>query len=118
MEKGFIQDEIAKASYDFQKKMELGQKVIVGVNKFVEPERNDTEILRIDDSIRALQTAKLVKLRAERNADEVNKTLKALKEATVDGKNIMPFVVNAVEAYCTLGEVADVLRGIYGEYQG
>ncbi|MBL7800394.1 MAG: methylmalonyl-CoA mutase [Chitinophagales bacterium] len=118
VEKGFIQDEIAKASYDFQKKMELGQKVIVGVNKFVEPERNDTEILRIDDSIRALQTAKLAKLRAERNAEEVSKTLNAFKDATVEGKNIMPFVVNAVEAYCTLGEVADVLRGIYGEYQG
>ena len=88
-----------RASYDFQTKMELGQKVIVGVNKFVEPERNDTEILRIDDSIRALQTAKLVKLRAERNADEVNKTLKALKEATVDGKNIMPVSYTHLDVY-------------------
>lgn len=118
IEQGYMQDEIARASYEFQNKVERGEKIIVGVNKFTEKEVNNTEILRVDDSIGKQQAEKLAKLRANRNNEVCNTKINTLKQAAIEDKNVMPFVIEAVESYCTLGEVADALRSVYGEYQG
>lgn len=118
IEAGYMQNEIAKASYQYQQAIESKEKVIVGVNKFTEQEQPPKDLLRIDDSIRKVQSEKLASLRARRSNEACVKSLQQIKEASLGDKNILPFVIEAVENYCTLGEIADTLRGIYGEYQG
>ncbi|MFN8285489.1 MAG: methylmalonyl-CoA mutase family protein [Chitinophagales bacterium] len=117
IEQGYMQQEIANASYKYQTAIENKEKIIVGVNQFIEQYEAKTEILRIDDSIRKLQSEKLKALRARRNNAAVNAALQKVKEAAKGDANIMPPVIEAVEAYATLGEIADVLRGLYGEYK-
>lgn len=118
IEAGFMQNEIAKASYQYQQAIESKEKIIVGVNKFTAQEEPPKDLLRIDDSIRKMQSDKLAALRAKRNNEACAKSLQLIKEAATSDKNIMPFVIEAVENYCTLGEIADTLRAVYGEYQG
>lgn len=117
IEQGFMQDEIARSAYDYQRKIESGEKIIVGVNKFNNREEKTIPVFRIDDSIRDQQVQKLNILKGSRNNKEVADALEAIRTSAVDGSNIMPSVVHAVEQYCTLGEVADVLRGVFGEYK-
>lgn len=117
IEKGFMQEEIARSAYAFQQKMEQGEKIIVGVNKFQTTEKNNIPLLRIDDSIRAAQCEKLKRLRQDRDQSVCTSLLNTLREQAVDGSNIMPVVVSAIEAKCTLGEIADTLRGVFGEYR-
>jgi methylmalonyl-CoA mutase N-terminal domain/subunit len=118
VEQRYIQDEIAKSSYEYQLKVERGEKIIVGVNKFTEQEPEGNAVFRIDDNIRIQQSEKLAKLRAERNNEVAKEKIQAVRNAVIENKNIMPSVIEAVESYCTLGEIADTLRSIYGEYQG
>ncbi|MCW5907913.1 MAG: methylmalonyl-CoA mutase [Chitinophagales bacterium] len=118
IEAGFMQNEIAKASYNYQQAIETGEKIIVGVNRFTEKAEPPKELLRIDDSIRKVQTEKLAVLRAKRNNKKVEECLSRIKQTSLEEKNIMPAVIEAVENYATLGEIADTLRGVYGEYQG
>lgn len=118
IENGFMQNEIAKASYDYQNAIENGEKVIVGVNKFTEKEHAHEGLLRIDDSIRKMQSEKLTSLRNRRDSIAVQQSLDKVKAAVREERNIMPPVIEAVEQYATLGEIADALRSIYGEYQG
>ncbi|MFN8309250.1 MAG: methylmalonyl-CoA mutase family protein [Chitinophagales bacterium] len=117
IEQQYMQEEIARASYEYQNQVERSEKIIVGVNKFTEKETASVDMLRIDDSIRKVQSEKLAKLRASRNAELCSKALGELKSAVVEDRNIMPYVITAVEQRCTLGEIADVLRSVYGEYQ-
>ncbi len=118
IEQGFMQTEIANASYKYQGAVESKEKIIVGVNQFIEKEGTPIDLLRIDDSIRKVQSEKLVKLRANRNNDEVNQCLIKIKTAAREDKNLMPFVIEGVENYATLGEIAGALREVYGEYHG
>jgi methylmalonyl-CoA mutase N-terminal domain/subunit len=118
VEQRYIQDEIAKSSYEYQLKVERGEKLIVGVNKFTEQEPEGNAVFRIDDNIRIQQSEKLVKLRAERNNEVAKEKIQAVRNAVIENNNIMPSVIEAVESYCTLGEIADTLRSVYGEYQG
>lgn len=118
IEQNFMQQEIAKASYQYQNAIEANEKVIVGVNKFTENEAAPTGLLRIDDSIRKVQSEKLAALRAKRNNEKVKQCLAAIKQTATADQNIMPAVIEAVENYATLGEIADSLRELYGEYQG
>ena len=90
---------------------------IVGVNQFIEKEAAPTGLLRVDDSIRKIQSDKLAKLRAKRDNEKVKANLKSIKDASREEKNIMPFVIEAVENYCTLGEIADELRAVFGEHK-
>jgi methylmalonyl-CoA mutase N-terminal domain/subunit len=117
IEEGFIQDEIARSAYIYQQQIESDEKVIVGVNKFIVDEKNNVPGFRIDDSIRTMQAEKLKQLRAKRNNEKVKNSLQHLDIAAKDGSNIMPLVVEAVENYCTLGEIADCLRNVFGEYK-
>jgi len=117
IENGFMQEEIAQSAYTFQQQLEQGKKIIVGVNKFQTTEKNNTPIFRVDDSIRVAQIEKLNNLRQTRDQPACQSILSALRQSAVDGTNIMPFVVQAIEAKCTLGEISDTLRAVFGEYR-
>ena len=117
IEEGFIQDEIAKSAYRYQQDIETKEKIIVGVNQFMAEEKDSTPVLKLDDSIRENQMAKLKKLRKKRDAAKFEQCIANIKSAANDGNNIMPPVIEAVEALCTLGEIADTLREVYGEHR-
>ncbi|HRP38290.1 MAG: methylmalonyl-CoA mutase family protein [Chitinophagales bacterium] len=118
IEQGFMQQEIARASYDYQKNIESGEKIIVGVNKFTEQETKHDSAFKIDDSIRKKQSEQLAKLRANRSHTKFETCIEAIAQAAKDGSNLMPPVIEAVENNCTLGEIADTLRKVFGEYKG
>ncbi len=117
IEQGFIQNEIARSAYQHQRKVEAGEKIIVGVNKFQSQEEKTIPLLRIDDSIRKVQVAKLKRLKESRNNLQVKNCLQCLHNKATSGENIMPAVIDAVENFCTLGEIADELRNVFGEYR-
>ncbi len=118
IEQGFIQEEIARSAYKYNKDIETGDKIIVGVNKFASKETEVTPVFKIDDSIRVVQSEKLKALRAKRDAAKAAQCLQAIKEKATTTENLMPAVIDAVENLCTLGEIADTLRGVWGEYKG
>jgi methylmalonyl-CoA mutase N-terminal domain/subunit len=126
IERGFPQKEIAEASYQFQRASEAKEKITVGVNEFVIDEESP-HILYIDETVARQQSAKLKGLRARRSNDEVRRTLDALKRAAgeepkagtkgnVSSANTMPYIVDAVRAYATVGEICEALREVYGTY--
>ncbi len=117
IEQGFIQDEIARSAYEYQRNIESGKKIIVGVNQFQSAETEKIPILKVDDNIRVLQTEKLQKLRSNRNHAKCDQILQGLNDKASSGENIMPTVLEAVENKCTLGEIADTLREIFGEHK-
>ncbi|WP_160715659.1 acyl-CoA mutase large subunit family protein [Chitinophaga solisilvae] len=117
IEQGFVQDEIARSAYKYQQDVENNEKIIVGVNKFTTTDTQPPEVFRIDDSIRQIQSDKLKALRARRDNTAVQDILQRISAAAGTTENIMPLVVEAVEKYCTLGEIADTLRNVWGEYK-
>ena len=117
IEQGFMQDEIARSAYEYQRGIESGEKVIVGVNKFQVTEDAEVPVFRIDDSIRESQSQKLASLKARRDPAAVERCLERIRTCATGDENLMPAVIKAVEAYCTLGEISDVLRSVYGEYR-
>ena len=116
IEQDYIQQEIARSAFIFQTEIESGEKVLVGVNRFTEPEPFAMNVFRVDDSIRKKQIEKITLLKSRRNNDSVNSSLANLTEAARGTENLMPFILKAVECYCTLGEIADTLRVVFGEY--
>ncbi len=118
IEQGYMQNEIAKSAYIYQKDIESSQKIIVGVNKFVESDLNQKPVFKIDDSIRKIQMDKLSALKNERNNSDVEFNLLQLKNAAVENRNVMPSIIASVESYATLGEIADTFRNVFGEYKG
>ena len=117
IEQGFIQEEIAKSAYEYQRQIENGEKIIVGVNKFTAEETNSIPVFRVDENVQNLQVEKLKLLKLKRDNNKVIASLKKLHEIAVSGQNLMPAVLEAVENYCTLGEISDELRKIFGEYK-
>ena len=117
IEQHFIQNEIAKSAYEYQQKIERNEKIIVGVNKFQSAETNNTAVFRIDDSIRLHQIEKLKALKQKRDQLKVEQCLHNIRAAATDESNLMPLVITAVENYCTLGEISDTLRKVFGEYK-
>jgi methylmalonyl-CoA mutase N-terminal domain/subunit len=117
IEEGFMQNEIAKSSYDYQCKIEKNEKIIVGVNKFTIDKDEAIPSFKIDDSIREVQSEKIQKLKNKRDNHKAAICLQAIENAAKNGNNIMPVVIEAVENYCTLGEIADSLRNVFGEYK-
>ncbi|TCC82917.1 methylmalonyl-CoA mutase [Pedobacter hiemivivus] len=116
IENGYIQNEIADAAYQYQVEVEKASRIIVGVNKFTQEKEGINDVFTIDESIRTIQTEKLNKLKAERDSNVVEKALNDLSNAAKSTDNLMPFILAAVEAYATLGEIADVMRNVFGEY--
>lgn len=117
IESNFIQNEIARSAYECQRQIEKGEKIIVGVNKFQVDQDTNIPLVKIDDSIRKVQIEKLKALRHNRNPAKCDNLLQQLNDKASSGENIIPTVIEAVENNCTLGEIADELRGIFGEYK-
>jgi methylmalonyl-CoA mutase, N-terminal domain len=118
IEQGFIQEEIARSAYIYNKAIESQEKIIVGVNKFTTKEKDETPVFKIDDSIRVVQSEKLKSLRERRDNAKAEACLQTIKEYANGTQNLMPAVIDAVEHYCTLGEIADTLREVWGEFRG
>ncbi len=118
IESGFMQEEIARSAYQYQKQIENGEKVIVGVNKFLVENEIPIPGFKIDDQIRLIQSAKIAALKAKRNDQKAKESLHKIFMAATNSSNLMPPVIEAVENYCTLGEISDVLRKVFGEYKG
>jgi methylmalonyl-CoA mutase N-terminal domain/subunit len=116
IEAGYPQTEIASASYRYQREIESGERVIVGVNRF-QSDDQPIELLQIDETSSRHQTAKLAALRARRDNGKVQRTLDGLRRAAEGTENTMPFLLDAVRAYATLGEICDALRAVFGTYQ-
>ena len=116
IEQGYIQKEIADASYRYQKDIENKDKIIVGVNNFISDAVNPP-ILRVDDSIRVQQIEKLKQVKSERDNEKVKADLARLEQSAKDGSNVMPIIIDAVENYASLGEIADTFRDVFGEYR-
>ncbi len=116
IEAGYPQSEIAAASYRYQREVEAGTRVIVGVNRFRSDDQ-PIELLQIDESAARHQEAKLAALRKRRDAMRVRKALDDLKRAAEGTENTMPRLLEAVRAYATLGEICDALREVFGTYQ-
>ncbi len=118
IEQGYMQEEIARSSYQYQRKIESGEKIIVGLNKFLADEKPPENVFRVDESIRTHQSEKLKSLRTRRDNAKVISILTALEAKAKGEENLMPIVIEAVENYATLGEIADALRNVFGEYKG
>ena len=116
IEKSYPQREIAEASYRYQKAVDKKEKVIVGVNEYVTPEK-PIELLQIDETVAQRQAVRLAKLRAERSSEEVQRRLKALRKASEGSENLMPFIYDTVKAYATLGEICEAMRSVFGAYE-
>jgi methylmalonyl-CoA mutase N-terminal domain/subunit len=117
IEKGFIQKEIQDSAYRYQREIESGERVVIGVNRFQMEEDKPTSLLRVDPSVRLAQIEKLRRLRVGRDHDRVKKTLAELKSCAEGNGNLMIPVLDAVKAYATLGEICDTLRVVFGEYR-
>jgi methylmalonyl-CoA mutase, N-terminal domain len=126
IERGYPQKEIAEASYNYQRAVEAKEKIIVGVNEFA-IEEEPPHTLYIGETVARQQTEKLKSLRARRSNDQVRGALDALKKAatqepkaasngTISSANTMPYIVDAVRAYATVGEICEALRQVYGTY--
>ncbi|MFH2114818.1 MAG: methylmalonyl-CoA mutase family protein, partial [Spirochaetota bacterium] len=117
IEHGYIQQEIQDASYTYQMDIESGDRVVVGMNKFQVKEAPPTGLLRVDPAVGEQQYRKLAALRAGRENAKVQAALKAVEAAARNSDNLMPHILSAVRTYATLGEICDVMRGVFGEYQ-
>jgi len=117
VEQGFIQREIQEAAYRTQRAIEKGDQVVVGVNRFQTGESPKPDLLRVDENVRVAQMAALAELRATRDGSRVAALLQQLETAARDPRApLMPLIIEAVEAYATLGEICDALRRVFGEY--
>lgn len=117
IERGYPQMEIADAAYHFQKELEAGEKVMVGVNKYVTSEKQEIPVLEIDERIEEEQLARLASVRQRRNNRAVLASLEALRQACQKGENVMPYCIEAVKNLASVGEICDVYREVYGEYR-
>jgi methylmalonyl-CoA mutase N-terminal domain/subunit len=117
IENGFVQMEIQKAAYEFEKQMESGRRTVVGVNKFQIEEAGGPDLLKIDMKVQEDQIEFLNKVRSRRNNGQVEKSLKKLGEAAEGDDNLIPYIIDAVKTYASVGEICNTLRGVFGEYK-
>jgi methylmalonyl-CoA mutase N-terminal domain/subunit len=114
IEQGFQQREIQESSYRYQKEVESGKRTVVGVNMFVSPYPKITGLIRVDPEEAQKQKERLARVKRERDQEQVAAALRRLEEVARDQENTMPAFLECVEAYATLGEICDVLRGVFG----
>jgi methylmalonyl-CoA mutase N-terminal domain/subunit len=117
IERGYMQYEIQEAAYRYQKAVEAGEEIVVGVNRFTQDESLAMEPLKVDPAIEAMQREKLARLRAERDSARVGDLLGRLEAAARGDENLMPLFIECVEGDVTLGEICGVLRGVFGEHR-
>ena len=116
IEAGYIQQEIGDSAFAYQRAVESGDQVVVGVNRFQIKEEPPSRLLKVDAAVEKYQKDKLARVRSERNAETVTASLESLRRTVTDGGNVVPPIFEAVKTYASLGEICDVLRGVYGEY--
>ncbi len=117
IESGFVQGEIQKAAYDFQRDVESREQIVVGVNDFIAEEVRTIPTLRIEPEIERNQIARLTALRAKRDSARTKSALAELQRRAATTENLLPAILAAVESYATVGEISDALRRVFGEYQ-
>jgi len=117
IEAGFFQREIAEASYRYQREIETRERISVGVNEYVMDEPIEIPILEMDPEGERRECQRLARLRSQRESGLASQRLNALREACQGSDNLMPYILDAVNAYCTLGEICGVMREVFGEYQ-
>lgn len=117
IEEGFMQNEIAQSAYNYQSDIETKDKIIVGVNSFISDNEISPPSFKIDDNIRLVQINKIKVLKEKRNRTRAQNCLKKIEEHAANNQNLMPVVIDAVENFCTLGEISDTLRKVFGEYK-
>jgi len=117
IESGFIQGEIQNAAYAFQQSVERGETIVVGVNRFRQPDEHPPVTFRMDPALERAQCDRLRELRASRAASQVEDRLNALEAAARASDNLMPHILSASESYATVGEISDRLRRVFGEYR-
>lgn len=117
IEAGYPQAEIARASYEFQRKVESVEAIVVGVNKFQEDEEKPIDLLRVDQSAECAQVEKLRRLRHDRSGERATQALDRLKRAAASNENLMPPLLEAVRSYATLGEICAALKDVFGVWQ-
>jgi methylmalonyl-CoA mutase N-terminal domain/subunit len=116
IEKGYPQREIAASAYRFQRQLEAGERVMVGVNKYATDKSDTIPLLKIDEEVQRTQVANLAKVKASRDATKVEEALEAVRAAASSRSNLMPPIIDAAKAYCTQQEICDVLRQVLGTY--
>ena len=118
IDEGFFQREIADAAYRYQKEIEKGERVVVGVNRFESPDEGITmDLLKIDPEVERKQRKRLERLRSKRSASRVDSTLTALKVGAEGDTNLMPLIIDCARAYCTVGDIIGALKEVFGEYR-
>jgi len=118
IEKGYVQREIERAAYDYQRKVESGEQTVVGMNRFVTGDGASIPLLRIEPELERQQVERLSAVRARRDEQSVQRALDEIELSARSDDNLMPHIVQAVEQYATLGEISDRLRAVFGEYTG
>lgn len=118
IEQGYMQQEMAAHAYEYQHEVELGKRTVIGVNKFNDSKKlAEQDVLMADLSVGERQIARLEKMKAARDNEAVKAALEKLREAAKGTENLMPYLINAVKTYATLGEICGVLREEFGEYK-
>jgi len=117
IETGFVQGEIQKAAFEFQRAVEKKEQIVVGVNDFIAEQHRQIPTLRIDEEVERSQISRLSALRARRDSARVESALAELQRRAATSQNLLPTILAAVEAYVTIGEISDALRRLFGEYQ-
>lgn len=117
IEEGYPQTEIQKSAYQFNQELERGERIVVGVNKFIDKEENHGELLKINEKVQSAQIEFLNKVRAQRNNVAVKQKLDALKTAAQGDANLIPFILDAVKVYASVGEICNTMREVFGEYK-
>ena len=117
IERGYMQREIQNAAFLYQREIETKDRIIVGVNQFTQGGSPPGDTLKVNPDLEQKQRAKLAKVRAERNAAAANAALAKVEASARGDSNLMPTIIDAVRAWCTLGEISDAMRRVFGEYQ-
>lgn len=118
IESGYVQNEIATSSYEYQKRVEAEERIIVGVNRYRSPEERRPRLHRVEAAVEEEQCANLATLRKERSNESVTRTLDGIRRGAEINENLMPLILEAVKVEATLGEICDALRDVFGEYIG
>lgn len=118
IEAGIVQRQIEEAAFQYQQQIDRGERTIVGVNCFQEQEKVSLPVFQVNRSVEENQIRKLTEIRTKRDNQKVKKVLASLDEAARGKANVMPFIMEAVRCYASLGEICDVLRGVFGVYDG
>ena len=117
IERGYMQREIQNAAFMYQREIETKNRIIVGVNEFTSGDVPPGDILKVNPAIEQKQRARIERIRAERNQETATKAIAQVEQVARDGANLMPPIIDAVRAYATLGEIADAMRRVFGEYK-